>query len=210
MHDDKRDPSVDELLEASLKQYCGEEPRSGLEMRILAGLRARERAARRRWLVWAVTVCAGAVAIVVMVLHSTRAPVRQPTPSAALPPKESGAQRAPLQPAEPLAPEMVAQGPPGSFGPHRAPLQRRRPVARTEKVATRRSRPEQFPTPLPLTEQEKLLLAYLSKATKPDSVAGTSENEMDEAPLSDLEIPGIKIAALEIKPLDDSQSEQQK
>jgi hypothetical protein len=63
---------------------------------------------------------------------------------------------------------------------------------------------------LPLTEQEKLLLAYLSKATKPDLVAGTSENEMDEAPLSDLEIPGIKIAALEIKPLDDSQSEQQK
>jgi hypothetical protein len=61
---------------------------------------------------------------------------------------------------------------------------------------------------LPLTEQEKLLLAFLDKATKPDLVAGT--NETDEAPVSDLEIPRIKVAALEIKPLDDSQSEQGK
>jgi hypothetical protein len=61
---------------------------------------------------------------------------------------------------------------------------------------------------LPLTQQEKLLLAYLSKATKPDLVART--NQTVEAPVSDLEIPGIKIAALEIKPLDDSQSEQEK
>jgi hypothetical protein len=206
MHDDKQDPFVDELLEASLKQYRGEEPRSGLEMRILAGLRTRERAARRRWLAWAVTVCAGAVAIVVMVLHSVRAPVRQPTPSASLRPKESGAQRAPLQPAKPLAPEMVAQGPPGSFGAHRAPLQP--PQQRVGRAAAPRSRPEQFPTPLPLTEQEKLLLAYLSQATRPGLVAET--NQTDESPISDLEIPEIKIAALEIKPLDNSQSEQQK
>jgi hypothetical protein len=61
---------------------------------------------------------------------------------------------------------------------------------------------------LPLTEQEKLLLAYLDKAAKPDLVAGTSQP--DEAPVSDLEIPRIKIAALEIKPLDDSRSEQEK
>jgi hypothetical protein len=50
MHDDKRDQFVDELLEASLKQYGGEEPRSGLETRILASLRTRERAVQRRWL----------------------------------------------------------------------------------------------------------------------------------------------------------------
>jgi hypothetical protein len=61
---------------------------------------------------------------------------------------------------------------------------------------------------LPLTEQEKLLLAYLNKATKPDLFAGT--NQTDEAPLRGLEIPKIEIAPLEIKPLDDSQSEQEK
>jgi hypothetical protein len=57
---------------------------------------------------------------------------------------------------------------------------------------------------VPVTEQEKLLLAYLGKATEPGLVAGT--NQAEEAPPRDLEIPGIKIAGLEIKPLDDSQS----
>jgi hypothetical protein len=61
---------------------------------------------------------------------------------------------------------------------------------------------------MPLTEQEKLLLAYVNIATKPDLVVATKEN--DEAPISDLEIPRIKIAALEIKPLDDSQPAQGK
>ena len=46
MHDDEPDPFVNELLEASLKQYRGEEPRSGLEMRILAGVRTQARAAQ--------------------------------------------------------------------------------------------------------------------------------------------------------------------
>jgi hypothetical protein len=69
-------------------------------------------------------------------------------------------------------------------------------------------RPEQFPTPYPLTEQEKLLLAYLDKASKPDLVAGT--NQTDEAPVSELEISRIQIAALEIKPLVDSQIEPEK
>jgi hypothetical protein len=59
-----------------------------------------------------------------------------------------------------------------------------------------------------LTEQEKLLLVYFDKATKPDLVAGT--NQANEAAVGDLEIPEIRIAALEIKPLNDSQSEQGK
>jgi len=190
MHDDKPDQFVDELLEASLKQYHGEEPRSGLEMRILAGIRTRERWARRHWLGWAVAACAGILAIIVLTLHFAPAPLRQPTPRAALP-----------QPVTtPPAPAIISQQQPR--------LGARRPTARARKVATRHSRPEQFPTPMPLTEQEKLLLAYVNIATKPDLVVATKEN--DEAPISDLEIPRIKIAALEIKPLDDSQPAQGK
>jgi hypothetical protein len=196
MHDDKRDQFVDDLLEASLERYRGEEPRSGLEMRILAGIRTRQRAARRRSLGWAVAVGAGALATIVLALHFAPNQHRQPAPSAALP--------------QPVAnpPAMPLQQPPPSLADHRAPLQP--PQQQVRRVATPRLRPEQFPTPYPLTEQEKLLLAYLDKATKPDSVAGTTEHGADEARVSDLEIPGIKIAALEIKPLDDSQSEQEK
>jgi len=196
MHDDEPDPFLDDLLEASLKQYRGEEPRSGLEMRILAGVRTQERAARLRWLGWAVAVCAGILAVIALTLHFARAPLRQPTPSASLPSKESGAHRALLQP--PLAQQLSP-----SFGAHRAPLQP--PQQRVRRVATRRSRPEQFPTPLPLTEQEKLLLAYFNKTAKPDSIPGTDENSA-----GGLEIPRIIVAALQIEPLDDSQSEQGK
>jgi hypothetical protein len=58
---------------------------------------------------------------------------------------------------------------------------------------------------LPLTEQEKLLLAYLNRAAKADLTSGT-----DEKAVNDLEVPEITVAALKIKPLDDSQSEQEK
>jgi hypothetical protein len=61
---------------------------------------------------------------------------------------------------------------------------------------------------LPLTEQEKLLLAYLDNATRPDLAEGTKQT--DEAPFRDLEIPRIIVAALQIEPLDGSQSEQGK
>jgi hypothetical protein len=58
---------------------------------------------------------------------------------------------------------------------------------------------------LPLTEQEKLLVAYFDKPGKPDSITGTDENSA-----GGFEIPRIIVAALQIEPLDDSQSEQGK
>jgi hypothetical protein len=193
----QRGQFVDDLLEAVLKRYGGEEPRSGLETRILAGLRTRERAARRRGLVWAVAACAGTLAAFVLTLHFVRTPVRHIEPGAPLPPTSA------KTPARLGSADSRFRSPRLVRGPKEKP--------RTPKAGVRATqRPEQFPTPYPLTEQEKLLLAYLDKATKSDSVAGTNEHGVDEAPVSLLVIPGIEIAALEIKPLDDSQSEQQK
>ena len=184
MHDDEPDPFVDELLEASLRQYRGEEPRSGLEMRILGGVRTQERAVRLRWLGWTVAVCAGILAVIALTLHFAPTQLRQPTPGASLP-----------QPAKTqTAPPMASRQQP-LLSPHR-------PASKVHRVAMR---PEQFPTPLPLTEQEKLLLAYLNKATKPDLTAAT-----DEKPVNDLEVPEITVAALKTKPLEDSQSDQEK
>jgi hypothetical protein len=203
MRDDRRDSFVEELLEASLKQYHSEEPRSGLELRVLAGVRSRERAAGRRTLGWAVAVCSAMLAALVLALHFIRAPLRQPAPNAARL-QESGAHRAPLQGATP--PAMVSQQQPRGSGGLGQGLKDKPGPPKPEVLAARR--PEQFPTPYPITEQEKLLLVYLDKATEPDSAAGT--NQIGVAPVGDLEIPGIKIAALEIKALDDSQSKQQK
>lgn len=194
MHDDKPDRFVDDLLEASLARYRGEEPRAGLEMRVLAGVRSRERAARRRWLGWAVAGCAGLVAVIALTLHFARAPRRQPTPSASL-----------GQPAA-KAPAMASEAQP-SLRPS-GPVQRAGEEPRTARTAvraTKPTRPEQFPTPMPLTEQEKLLLAYVSKAGKAGLAEGA--NATGQTPITELTISAIKIAPLEIKPLDSSQSD---
>ena len=191
MHDDKPDQFVDELLDAALKRYGGEEPRAGLEVRVLAGVRSRQGAARRRRLVWALAVCAGILAAVVLFLHSARAPSRQRVATAS-------------------GPRSTAK-PPASLGSADSRLGSPRHVQghaekpRTAKPAVRATeRPEQFPTPMPLTEQEKLLMTYLANPSSPDLFAGT--NSADEA----VEISNIKVAPLEIEPLDDIRSGQGK
>jgi len=200
MRNDKRDPFLDELLEASLKQYRGEEPRSGLEIRILAGVRSRQRATRWRGLVWAVAACAGILAAVIMTLHFVRAPLRPPAPNAALRVPESGAHGAPLRGATAPRASGTADA---RFGGSRL-VRGSKEKPRTPKPGVRATeRPEQFPTPLPLTEQESLLLVYLNRASKSDLLA---KDDKEGAPLPDLEISTIQIAPLEVKPLDDSQS----
>jgi hypothetical protein len=71
----------------------------------------------------------------------------------------------------------------------------------------RQPRPEQFPTPFPLTEQEKLLLAYVSETDNTELAAEAKRTE--EAPIAELTISAINIAPLEIKPLENSQSDQE-
>lgn len=218
MHDEKPDRFVDDLLEASLKHYHGEEPRQGLEKRILAGVRTRERAGLRRSVVWVLAACAGILTAIALTLHVALGPRRQPIPRASLPPKESGVERTPLEAATPPAQGMASRqeprlrpGRPSSAGardrgPRLVPGAMEKPrTAQPAVRATRHARPEQFPTPLPITEEEKLLLAYVSKAGKAEVAEKAST--ADEAPISELSIPAIQIAPLDIKPLDDSQSE---
>ena len=191
MHDNKPDQFVDELLEASLKQYRAEEPRAGLEMRVLAGVRSRQGAVRRRRLVWALAACAGTLAAIVLALHSARAPRREPVISSSAPRQTAKTAASPGSADSRLWSPRLVQGP-------REKPRTPKPVVRAAK------RPEQFPTPMPLTEQEKLLLVYLSRVGKPDQSA---KDDKEGAPITDLEISTIQIAPLEIKALDDSQSE---
>ena len=192
MHDEKPDQFVDELLEASLKRYPCEGARAGLEMRILAGIRSRERAARRRRLGWALAVCAGILAAVVLVFHSARAPSRPPVNTASVYPQTT----------KPSAGPDSADSRFGSPRLVRGPMEKPR-TPKPGNHAARPTRPEQFPTPMPLTEQEKLLLAYFNEASKSDLVVDATE--ANEAPVTDLKISPIEISPLEIEPLDNSQ-----
>jgi hypothetical protein len=178
MHDKQSDRFVDELLDASLKQFRGDEPCPGLEGRILATVRAREEAVRRgiwTW-VWALGAAAGALAVAIVVVslaHRQRVPIPATTSPAA-----------PLAATKPAAPLI---------GPQEV-LPTPRLTQRAARVRVAARRPDVFPTPVPLTEQEKLLLAFVQAVPKSQLPAVMEQTR-------EIEIPDLNIAALDIKPL---------
>jgi hypothetical protein len=177
--DDKEKRFVDELLDASLRRYASTEPRPGLEGRVLAGVRARQQAARRRtvW-AWGMGLAAVAAMVTLLLIYWPRqqpehlpvianrpANISAPAVARVIPRVQPPL---PRQPVRPAAPSMVD------------------------------TRPQQFPTPRPLSEQEKLLLAY-AKSLNGSSDASAPQADMDVE--HDLEIPPISIAAIKIEPL---------
>jgi len=186
--DDKEKRFVDELLDASLRHYAGGDPRPGLEGRVLAGVRARQRAARRRaaW-AWALGMAAVTVVVTLLVIAWPRHQ-SAPTPLTA------------KAPANPSAPAIAKIAPPEQPPVLHRP---RRPAAPT--IAD--MRPQQFPTPRPLSEQEKLLLVYVQSL---QGSSATPAPDADRDSEHDLEIPPLTITAIKIEPLAPPESENDK
>lgn len=145
----EREEFVDRFVEEGLARYSDAEPRRGLEQRVLANLRAQPK--KRPWWVWLPAPVAAAL-LVGLVLWLTRPQPRPPmvverTPSApVVSPRISSSQ---------TAPEPVAK---------RRPLRAAHAQARIA-VAQRRNGPRQpvFPSPAPMSEQERLLLAFVKQ-----------------------------------------------
>jgi hypothetical protein len=146
----------DREIDAALSRYAVVEPRAGLEERVLANLDAQRRRSQFRvsrwWLVAGVAVAAVVIAIVVSL--STRAQKLAPVafnPSA-------GTQNAHK------SETPIATSPANS-------ADRTDHAVRVKKFPTRGlsartagsggTRMQQFPSPLPLSEQEKLLASYV-------------------------------------------------
>jgi hypothetical protein len=182
--DDNEKRFVNDLLDASLRNFAGAEPRAGLEGRILAGVRARHREARRRTVWYWAVATAGVVAIVGFV--ALRGGRRQPAPEPAI--AEYPASRG--------APVVIAKNtPPVPLpAPHRVP--------RHVETTSVDWRPQQFPTPRPLSKQEKLLLAYV-QALKASPAAPAPDAMQEVEP--DLSIPPLSIEPIKIMPLDSSE-----
>ena len=175
---DKQEDFVRDLLDAALRSYSKAEPRPGLEQRVIAGVRARQRSADRRWAALGAIALAGAMAVVVVVV--TRQPWQssRPTPVA----------KVAVHPPEP----HIAGAVPGA----QLPMPHRPPQSAVRRA--RDTRPQQFPTPRPLSKQEKLLLAY-AKAVEDSRAApeASATQNLDQ----DLGIPPLSIAAITIEPL---------
>lgn len=191
MLDRNDDKFLDELLDAGLRQFSASPPRGGLEGRAIAALRAGASAKPRRYWVWAMAGgLAVLAAVVVTVLRHPSSPIRpqasssaKANPPAALPSVPLKARPSAIAP---VAKVKLLQG-------------------RQTKRSVSRQRPEQFPTPRPLSEEERLLLVYVSNLT-PQAVNATSMQDQSAEP----EIPALAITALQIKPLEGEQPIQEK
>jgi hypothetical protein len=146
----------DRVLDAVLAKYAAAEPRAGLEERVLANLRAEQaRDAEHAWGRWRAIAAVAAVIVVVVALFLRPDKLSHPvvadhpsTPMEA--PKEretdviSNAQRREVRPHVRVRKPALRPSPPDVA------------IARAPKL-------EQFPSPEPLSEQEKLLQNYVAQ-----------------------------------------------
>ncbi|HLJ27602.1 MAG TPA: hypothetical protein VKY85_12900 [Candidatus Angelobacter sp.] len=158
MADQQKPNPGDELLDSLLAAYSDVEPRPGMETRLLANLRAESLSGVRnqrwgwRWLWAGAGVVAPAVALVVIYWSQI--------------------------PGLPSPPQIKALGPP-SLPPtvmsHESGrrLNRGPQISRPASVSIVDLRQQVFPTPAPLSDQERLLLRYLA-GTPRDEVAAQS------------------------------------
>ena len=147
---------LDRILDAALAKYAAVEPREGLEQRVLANLRAEPPIPGRAWWRWGVMAAVATVFLLTLALtwrsDKQLHPVMANRPVVtAQPPKErtiqtvSNAQSSGIRPVRPNAGRKVAVPPSPTLA-----------IARPPKL-------DQFPSPQPLSEQEKILQSYVAE-----------------------------------------------
>jgi hypothetical protein len=169
MIDPEKDKQMDEMLDSMLANYSAAEPRPGLETRILANLReSPEKQTAQGWWnfkwLWAGVVAAAIVMAAVLIggRHRTAPPanvmvkIDQPVPQPE------------IQPHEPIVPKKTAR------------IHRRKPstapTAQQNAALALSQRPANFPTPVPLSEQERMMFSYLENTPQEIIVAQLPRN----------------------------------
>jgi hypothetical protein len=174
---------IDEMLDSMLANYSTAEPRPGLENRILANLRETpEKQTAQGWwnFKWLWAGMVAAAIIVAAVLINGRHRVE--------PPKNVIVRASPAVP-QPANKEPNAQQPavqssvPALVGSERV-IHRHKPstapAAQRNATLALSKRPAVFPTPTPLSEQEKLLLSYVASTPRDEMIA---QSHPDEPPV---------------------------
>jgi len=149
----KREP-LDDQIDAALAKYAAVEPRAGLERRILAHLRTQGKtSASMVWWPWA-GVVAAAILVAALLFWTLERPgderIVRHQPSV-----QQGTQ--PQLAAHPALPTVGRRA-------VRAWVRRsRRHIARETTTIAVEPKLDQFPSPQPLTPEEKMLVAYVER-----------------------------------------------
>jgi hypothetical protein len=200
---DRKQDELDSMLDAVLAKYAAAEPRAGLEDRILANLQAeRDRVPNRAWWRWSVAGALAALLVVVLALAWRSS--RPPHPAIAN--HSSTAPQVAKQPATPI----VATGGGNEVRGNQAQRQERATLrrsamhrARPEAIASANPKLDQFPSPRPLSEQEKILLDYVERF--PEEAVRIAEAQTALAQREELEM--YSPPATQTKPQDHEKTE---
>ena len=184
MAPEDKDHFLDRVLDKALEEFGNTEPRAGLENRVLTNLRMerKRRATKHAW--WAVGSVVAAAAVIAAVWLGN-------APSL---PKVSVKIRPESKKSEEVGALKVEQ----VVRPKRPGRTRNTKVRRQERLLTSRTgaatlpRLGGFPSPRPLSDQEKLLLAYVTRAPKSE-INATLARAKDA---SDLQITDLEISPL--------------
>jgi len=183
---EQKEKFADEILDKALANYSHAEPRLGLEGRVLARLDEEKQSPARVWK-WAWAPAAAALLIAGGLYLSRPRPQGPAIPNVAVktnPPVTA----APTQPQPPVVKAAAQTKPRVGARAQAAP-----------RAAVAAARLPQFPAPQALSEQDRLLLAYVRLHPQ----AAAQQAEATAQPLAEM-----KIRPLEIPPLspDGSQS----
>jgi hypothetical protein len=165
------DDALDHELDAALSQYAAVEPRSGLEERILANLQAeRAQIPERAWWRWVAATVAVVIIIAVALMWKSGRPTQQQIVQH--PAIEQSLKKSPPQ----VAANDEHSGVRNVITPtRRAGVHHLQRVA--DAVATVNPKLDIFPSPQPMSEQERLLAAYIAQS--PERAALVAEARME-------------------------------
>jgi hypothetical protein len=154
----QRQDELDRILYAALAKYAAVEPREGLEQRVLANLRAQPPIPGPAWWRWG-GVMAAVVAAFLITLALTWRSDKQLQPVVANHPVVT------IQPPNERPMQTVPNAPSSGVRPVRPDAAQKLAVA-PSLPALAMARPpklDQFPSPQPLSEQEKILQSYVAE-----------------------------------------------
>jgi anti-sigma factor RsiW len=174
---------LDKLLDEALATYSSEEPRPGLEQRVLRHVRA---AGPRRvsWWRWAIAIPVFAALMLLAVTHLVKSPAvaQRVKPQPAIAAQNLASTRQPAR-------TVVASGKPQSV-----PTRRPHHIVASPVVARRElSKGGVFPLPVPLSAQERALLDLVTRFPDQAREVLIEANQRSSQPI---EIPRIEIPPL--------------
>ncbi len=197
---DERDRFTDDLLDAALARHLSADPPAGMENRIVARLRAEPvRSSRFSLGAWArrsyPVAVAAAVIVAMLVVYQTRSGRHGDAGHSTNPFGKANVKAGNIKPVLPDAGSSgaISSTPAAIARVSRPSRQVKRRRADVQSVAESWARPPQFPTPAPLSEEERLLLRYV-RETPREVLRASIEREKSLA--NDLEIPPLEIRPL--------------